>query len=166
MHPPKHTVRNAVRAALVALTSLFAVLAAANPASAGAPVGFATEALGEDYCTLYATAGEAEWADIAVRPTVNVTGKAWTAFRDGRICLGVEPFDRHLEFIAYDKDAPVDVERIEMPERGKAFDYAFALTVDETASIDYLTVALCRTDPVIGNPSQHCTGKIVITPPA
>ncbi|MEV3935879.1 hypothetical protein AB0K52_07865 [Glycomyces sp. NPDC049804] len=166
MHPTR-TRRTAVRTALVVLTAVLAVFAAAAPASAGAPIGFATEALGEDYCTLYSTAGEAEWAEIGVEPTVNVTGKAWTSFhRDGRICLGVEPHDRHLEVVAYDKDAPVDVEYVPMPERDNGIEYAFALTADETASIDYLTVAVCRTEPVTGTQPPHCDGKIVIAPPA
>jgi hypothetical protein len=165
MHPTR-TLRTAVRTALVVLTALLAVFAAANPASAAAPVGFATEALGEDQCTLYSTAGEADWAEFGVEPTVNVTGKAWTSFfRDGRICLGVEPSARHLEFVAYDKDAPVDVEYLAMPERDTGFEYAFALTADETASIDYLTVAVCRTEPSTGTQPQ-CDGKIVIAPPA
>jgi len=166
MNPP-HTLRHAMRTALVVLIALLAVFTA-TPASAAPPVGFETEALGEDYCTLYQTAGEAEWADIAVSPTVNITGKAWTTFfRDGRICLGVEPRDRHLEFVAYDKDTPVDIERMAAPDRDKGYDYAFSLNADETASIDYVTVAICRTEAVIGNgPSQHCEGKVVVYPPA
>jgi hypothetical protein len=166
MNPP-HTLRHAMRTALVVLIALLAVLTAA-PASAASPIGFETEALGEDYCTLYETAGEAEWADIAVEPTVNITGKTWTTFfRDGRICLGVVPFDRHLEFVAYDRDAPVDVERLAAAEQDSGYDFAFALTADETASIEYVTVAICRTEVVIGNgPSPHCAGKIVIAPPA
>lgn len=168
MHPPQK-LRNAVRTALVVLTALFAVLAAAGPASA-APVPYGTSALGEDYCTFYETAGDAEWAEIAVEPTVSFSGKATTTFfRDGRICLGVEPRARHLEFVAYEKNTPVDVHRIPVPARDSGYAYAFELSTVETGSIDYVTVAICRTEPTTGapgTPSQHCAGTISLYPPA
>ncbi|MBO3731451.1 hypothetical protein [Glycomyces niveus] len=170
MHPPQK-LRSAARTAMVVLAALLAVLAAAGPASAATPLGYETEALGEDFCTRYSTAGEAEWADIAVQPTVAFTGKAWTTFfRDGRICLGVEPRARHLEFVAYDaKGTALDVERLAAPARDSSYGYAFALTADETTSIDHVTVAICRTEPTTGAPgvpSQHCAGMISLYPPA
>jgi hypothetical protein len=162
-----HRIPNPLRAALAIAAGVFFLFSAASPAAA-APVGYETEALGEDYCTLFSTAGDAEWADIAVEPTVNLTGKAWTSFDpNSRVCLGVEPLARHIEFVAYDaKGNPLDVERIAAPDRDEAYDYAFALTADETASIDFVTVAICRTEPVIGTPSQHCAGTVFLTRPA
>jgi hypothetical protein len=161
-----HRIPSPLRATLAIAAGLLFMFAAASPAAA-APVGYETEVLGEDYCTLFSTAGDAEWAEIAVEPTVTFSGKAWTTFfRDGRVCLGVEPQARHLEFVAYDaKGTPLDVERMAVPDRDKAYEYAFALTADETASIDSVTVSICRTEPVIGTTSPHCAGTVVLTRP-
>lgn len=165
MHPPQK-LRNAVRTALVGLTALFAVLAAAAPASA-APIPYSTSALGEDYCTFYETAGDAEWAEIGFEPTVSFSGKAATTLlRDGRVCLGVEPRARHLEFIAYEKDAPVDVHRIPVPARDTGYSYEFELSAAETRSIDYVTVAICLSEPTTGAPSKHCEGTVALYPSA
>ncbi|MFG3340248.1 hypothetical protein [Glycomyces sp. NPDC048151] len=167
MHPPR-TRRNAVRTALVVLTALFTLLMAGIPAAA-APIGYETEALAEDYCTLYSTAGDAAWAEIAVEPTVSFSGKAWTTFfMDGRPCLHVEPQPRHLEFVAYDvKGVPLDIERMAVPHRDASYEYAFSLVADETTSIAFVSVGVCRTEPVTGNgePSANCDGLLFIAPP-
>lgn len=154
-----------LRGALALAAGVLLALAAAAPAAA-APVPFAVSDTGEDYCTFYEASGEAEWPDIVIQPTVAVTGKASTTVADDRPCLDVVPFPRHVQFTAYDGAGPVDAHREALPNTESGFDYAFELTADETRAIEYVTVAVCVTDDLGGQPFEDCTEPVVLKPGA
>lgn len=158
MHPP-HTLRNTVRAALVVLTALFAVLAAATPASA-APSRFGAWDEGEDGCTVLETTGEADWFvnSIPEMPPVKLTGKAYT-YAEGGICLPVVPRDRHVEFIGYDRyDRPIAELAIPIANDGGS-DYLEYLVGPYGTRIEYLTVAVCVTPPDTGSGAVRDCGE-------
>ena len=151
-----------LRGALALLAGILFALGAAAPAAA-APVPFTVGDTGEDYCTLYEATGTADWADIVIRPSVDIEGKASTTIVDDTPCLDVEPFPRHVEFIAYAQDRPVDEHREALGNTESGFAFAFTLTA-ETSSIDYVTVAICRTESVIGQPVFECTDPVKVGP--
>lgn len=165
MHPPQHTVRNAVRAALVALTALFAILTAASPAAA-APTSFGAWDRGEDGCTVFETAGEADWFvnSIPEMPPVKLTGKTYT-YADGQMCLPVVPRDRHVEFIGYDRDGK-PIAELTVPvsvDGGSA--YTEYLVGPYGTRIAYLTVAVCVTQPATGSGAVRDCGETRVVYP-
>ncbi|WP_030159284.1 hypothetical protein [Glycomyces sp. NRRL B-16210] len=159
MHRPPSPLRVAV--AIVAGV-LFA-FAAASPASAAASQ-FEVKDLGEDLCTEYYSAGEAEWPRIIVVPTVDVVGKATTTKHYDRPCLRVEPRTRHLEFIAFSRDQAVDFHRQPLSNQESSFEYRFTLSAAVTEPIEYVTVAICIDEPDIGLPDRQCTEPVVLFP--
>lgn len=159
MHPPQHAVRNTVRAALVVLTALFAILAAAGPASA-APTSFSAWDRGEDGCTVFTTAGEADWSVLGIpeMPPVKLTGKTYT-YADGQICLPVVPRDRHVEFIGYDRDGKPVAELTVPVSTDGGSSYTEYLTGPYGTQIEYLTVAVCVTPSELGSGAVRDCGE-------
>lgn len=149
MHPP-NTLRNALRTASAVLTGVLAAFAIATPASA-APIGFSASDKGEDLCTVFETAGEADWFVMSIpeQPHVRLTGKTYT-YIEGGPCLAVVPKDRHVQFTGFDRDGkPVAELAIPIPT-GEATAYDTSIVPANGTSIAYLAVAVCVSGPVIG----------------
>ncbi|GAA2131713.1 hypothetical protein [Glycomyces algeriensis] len=165
MHPPQHAVRNAVRAASVVLAALFTILAAATPASA-APTSFSASDRGEDGCTVFETAGQADWSvnSIPEMPPVELTGKTYT-YADGHMCLPVVPRDRHVEFIGYDRyGKPIAELAVPVSVDGGS-EYTEYLVGPYGTRIAYVTVAVCVTQPATGSGAvRDCGATQVVYP--
>ena len=160
MHPPR-TRRTAVRAALVALTAVFAVLAAAAPASAATQ--FSAWDVGEDGCTNFVVEGAADWSVMGIpeQPPVKLTGKTYT-YVDGWVCLPIVNQERHVEFIGYDRDGKA-VAELRIPVSTAAFPGSAAfeehLAGPFGTAIEYLTVAVCVTQPDTGSGNVRDCGE-------
>ncbi|THV41739.1 hypothetical protein [Glycomyces buryatensis] len=151
-----------LRAAAALAAGILLALAVSSPASA-APMYFETNDLGEDLCTYYETAGEAEWPTFTVEPVVVITGKAATTVLSDRNCLHVIPYERHIEFVAYADDRPVSEHREALENSRSSFEYSFSLESTWEEPIDYLTVAICRTVPS-DVPYDDCTEPVYVYP--
>ena len=160
-----------VRTAFAAIGGLLLAGALAAPAAA-APASFEVSDTGEDRCTFYDAKGEAEWSglyDPAV-PQVRITGLGEISHAEpGTVCLDVEPAERRIEFTAFYRDEPVDThvepfDRMSVgPGPGIVFSYDFTLAGLADAPVEYVTVAICKVDDVIG---ERCTEPAVVGPDA
>jgi hypothetical protein len=151
-----------LRGALASAAGVLFAFAAASPASA-APAPFLVTDTGEDLCTHYESNGTANWPDIVIAPTVEIEGAAVT-YLEGSPCLDVVPDERHLEFLAYDGKDVVDAQTLALPGREDKFEYAFSLSTTADRSITHVTVAICRTPDVIGQPVHDCTEPVQLDP--
>ncbi|MEU6859824.1 hypothetical protein AB0B28_13245 [Glycomyces sp. NPDC046736] len=151
-----------IRGALALTAGVLFALVVAAPAAA-APIPFVVNDVGEDACTFYEAAGDAEWEDLIIQPTVDIVGKASTTVEDER-CLDVEPKPRHVRFTAYSQDRPVDEHREPLSNSESVSVFDFTLTGDATSRIDYVTVAICLNDDLGGQPGFDCTEPVVLKP--
>jgi hypothetical protein len=151
-----------LRACLASAAGILFALAAATPASA-APTPFSLNDIGEDLCTDFDTVGTADWPAIVVAPTVEFAGTgATTLVDDERPCLDVVPEPRHIEFLAYYDKELVDSRTLPFTVQESKFEYAFALNAAEDEQITHVTVAICITDGIIGQPEHDCTEPVRI----
>ena len=154
-----------LRASLASATGILFALAAAAPASA-TPTPFSLNDIGEDLCTNFGTDGTANWPDIVVAPTVEFAGTAATTQVGDGPCLDIVPEPRHIEFLAYDGKELVDAHTLPFTVQDSKFEYAFELNAAEDAQISHVTVAICITDDIIGEPAHDCTEPVEIGGPS
>ncbi|HEU5128983.1 MAG TPA: hypothetical protein VFU12_13415 [Glycomyces sp.] len=159
------------RAALAVLGGLLLAGALAAPASAdepqSAPAPFYNSATGEDGCTLFATAGEADWPDFYPVPNaVAITGKASVGpdAPPGHPCLPVVPADRQIEFTGHVNDWAAVEHIVPMPASVSESEYAFDLEAPDGAAIEYITMRICREPGIGGDWPGRCGETVLIEP--
>lgn len=165
-----------LRSTIAVLAGLLLAGALASPASAddfqSSPTPFELQDVGEDYCTFFNTAGLAAWpvAEPSQFPTVRIEGEGWISHAPpGTVCLAVEPLPRHILFTSYVDREPVDthVEPFDRVDDGGPFGrffYEFSFASPDSAPIDYVTVAMCRTGLDDSNQNVHCDEPVVVEP--
>lgn len=168
-HPRHPRLARLARAALAVLGGLLLAGALAAPASAdepqSAPAPFYNSATGEDGCTLFATAGEADWPDFYPVPNaVAITGKASVGpdAPPGHPCLPVVPADRQIEFTGHVNDWAAVEHIVPMPASVSESEYAFDLEAPDGAAIEYITMRICREPGIGGDWPGRCGETVLI----
>lgn len=128
--------------------TLAAPASAEEPQSAPAPTPFYNSVEGEDGCTLFETAGEADWAGFAPPESkpVTITGKLsiGSSALPGQPCLPVVPADRQIEFTGHVNDWAAVEHIVPMPAHVREGEYQFDLEAPGGAEIEYITMRICR----------------------